>query len=262
MSAIEYTEFSIVKDIMQLNFEYDRLLADADLFRASEREKIMFNFENYQKPLCEEIAPKIFMLMRAGDTTSMEPYFKVVKKPFVDDLKKTIDKLRKNETSFDIDLKNQLLTQIQVMECDLEEYQKANETDKNHQKEIVEGFFTKNKALFSTLLNANIELALSLIKETKVLHLQFLFFSNFSSQYKTFFSSLKSADLGRVFKVYFYYSPIDLKEYYASCNLLSTDRYLPSSMTGPIKKVNLRLIKHTLKPSTYQAAKKHVQSFH
>lgn len=247
--------FSLVQEIMSLNFAYDTKYQEDNLFASIEETKMMFEYENYLKPLSEKIIPHLYTRKKAGD--DLNQYFKLIKVQYLSDVKREIARLEQEEKNFEINLKRDLVLQINFLHEDLQKYNKGTETDKNHQKVTIEDFFSKNKANFLIIIKAHPELGLSLVRDSKIIHLQFLFFSSFGDQFKKYFYSLnKKEEFVRVFQTYFYYSPIDLKKYYQANNLLALDSSLKADLlTAKNVKINIRLIKHFLDEKLYLSAK-------
>ncbi len=247
--------FSLVQEIMSLNFAYDTKYQEDNLFASIHETKMLFEYDNYLKPLTEKIIPHLYTRHKAGD--DLNQYYKLIKVQFLPEVKKELAKLEADEKNFEINLKRDLVLQMNFLHEDLQKYNKGTETDKNHQKIAIEDFFTRNKANFLIIIKAHPELGLSLVRDSKIIHLQFLFFSNFGDLFKKYFYTLnKKEEFARVFKTYFYYSPIDLKKYYQANNLLALDDSIKGDvLTAKNVKINIRLIKHFLDEKLYLSAK-------
>ena len=245
------TQFNLVQEITSLNFSYERKYNEENIFSAIRHARDLFDYENYLSPLISKIAPHLYARLKAED--EMEPYYKLVKPNFLSELKKEVSRLGEEEKNFEINLKRDLVVQINFLLEDLSRYNKKTEIDKNHQKITIEDFFQRNKPNFLIILRANEELGLSMVKDSKIIHLQFLFFSHFSEIFKKYIYSLsKNTELTRVVKTYFYYSPLDLKKYYETNDLLTLDPHLGSIKNS---KINIRLMKHFLDEKTYNIIK-------
>lgn len=247
----------IINNIMQINYAYDNAFKEQKIELAQNYEKLIFDYEHYLKPMTNKVIPYLFLKKKSG--SDLKEIMKTIKAGFINDIKKELNRLELEEKNFDINLKKNLMHQVLFLQEEISFLNKKTENDKNKQKEKIEDFFNNKKAEFITLLKNNPELFLSLIREIKIIHLQFLFFLSFAEQIKTYLNSLKEEDYNKIMNVYFYYSPLDFKDYYNTNNLLSSDPYIDIKVV--IAKINLRMIKHILSNEQYLKSKKLVKIY-
>lgn len=253
-------DLSIIQNIMQINYAYDEKFRENKMDLAQNYEKLVFDYENYLKPMTNKVIPFLYQQYKLKE--DINEYLKLIKIYFLPEIKKELSRLELEEKNFDINLKKTLQHQIEFLYEDIIKYPE----NKEKQKIKIEAFFNDRKAEFITLFKSNPELFLSLIRETNIIHLQMLFFINFKTSLQEYLNSLTEEGFKKLIQVYFYYSPLDFKEYYsnADINLTSPDPFVEKSNNKnktSIKQINLRLIKHIISSEKYNNSKKLIKIY-
>lgn len=194
------------------------------------------------------ILPNIYLLHSRIEDTSK--YVHLMQHQGV--LKGKIDEMYQNPGNYASDVVKGLAQNVELLYKNVEIYNKNDATDKEHQKSTIKDFFSKYQEEFSIAFKHSPEAIFQILSSCKIIYLQMLFFSKFKKVVKDFLGSIGRNQAVILLKKYFYSTPVSLKNYSNSNDMLSRADFDMGRYNA--QKINVELIDALLDKKTRDLA--------